>query len=105
MQKLTWHQLTTENHRGKQDDIFFIDARTGGYVNGRGRIYKTPDGVETWVLKLNLPGTYFRCIGFLDARRGFAGNIGTEYYPNVTDTTPLYETRDGGDTWTPVTKI
>lgn len=105
MQKLTWKQLTTESYRGKQDDIFFIDARTGWYVNGLGRIYKTTDGGETWVLKLNQPGTYFRCIAFLDAKRGFAGNIGTDYYPNVTDTTPLYETRDGGETWTAVTKI
>jgi photosystem II stability/assembly factor-like uncharacterized protein len=105
MQTLTWKQLTTEHHRGKQDDIYFIDARTGWYVNGLGRIYKTTDGGETWVLKLNQPGTYFRCIAFLDAKRGFAGTIGTDYYPNVTDPTPLYETRDGGDTWSAVTRI
>jgi photosystem II stability/assembly factor-like uncharacterized protein len=57
------------------------------------------------VKKLDQPGTYFRCIAFVDAKRGFAGNIGTDYYPGVTDTTPLYETRDGGETWTAVTKI
>ena len=28
--------------------------------------------------------------------------MGTDYYPNVTDTHPLYRTRDGGVTWTPV---
>lgn len=100
-----WRQLTTEAYRGKQDDIHFIDAKTGWYVNGSGRIYRTTDGGETWMLQLNKPGTYFRCIGFIDAQRGFAGNIGTEYYPNVTDTTPLYETRDGGDTWSAVTNI
>jgi photosystem II stability/assembly factor-like uncharacterized protein len=102
---MRWRQLTTENHRGKQDDIFFIDARTGWYVNGLGRIYKTTDGGDTWVLQFNKPGTFFRCIGFIDERRGFAGNIGTDYFPNVTDTTPLYETRDGGETWTAVTNI
>jgi hypothetical protein len=37
--------------------------------------------------------------------RGFAGNIGTNYFPNVTDTTPLYETSDGGDTWKPVAGV
>lgn len=100
-----WKQLTTEAYRGKQDDIFFIDERTGWYVNGSGRIYKTTDGGETWTLKLNKPGTYFRCIAFVDQNRGFAGNIGTEYFPNVTDETPLYETRDGGETWTAVTNI
>ncbi|HEX8254338.1 MAG TPA: hypothetical protein VF846_14430 [Thermoanaerobaculia bacterium] len=102
---LPWKQLTTEAYRGKQDDIFFIDEKTGWYVNGAGRIYKSTDGGETWVLKLNKPGTYFRCIAFVDEKRGFAGNIGTEYFPNVTDETPLYETRDGGETWTAVTSI
>ena len=48
------------------------------------------------------PGTYFRCVGFLDERTGFAGNIGPDYFPGVTDKTPLYRTADGGTTWTPV---
>lgn len=102
---LTWTKLPTEPFRGKQDDIFFINARVGWYVNGTGKIYKTTDGGATWTKQLDQPGTYFRCIAFLDEKRGFAANIGTEYYPNVTDTTPLYETRDGGATWTAVTKI
>ncbi len=50
--------------------------------------------------QLDKPGTYFRCIGFLDEKHGFAGNIGPNYFPGITDTTPLYETRDGGETWT-----
>lgn len=102
---LEWKQLPTEPYRGKQDDIVFIDAQTGWYVNGSGKIYKTVDGGATWTLKLNKPGTYFRCIAFIDEKRGFAGNIGTEYFPNVTDETPLYETRDGGETWSAVTNI
>lgn len=101
----TWTRLPAEPYKGKQDDIFFVDAGTGWYVNGQGKIYKTTDGGRSWTLKLHKPGTYFRCIGFLDAKRGFAGNIGTDYYPGVTDTTPLYETRDGGETWTAVTNI
>jgi photosystem II stability/assembly factor-like uncharacterized protein len=58
-----------------------------------------------WVEKLSKPGTYFRTIGFVDAQTGFAGNIGTDYFPGVTDTTPLYQTRDGGETWSAVTTI
>ncbi len=50
----------------------------------------------------NKPGTFIRALGFVDAQRGFLGNVG-DYYPGVTDTTPLYQTRDGGVTWTPVT--
>jgi photosystem II stability/assembly factor-like uncharacterized protein len=100
-----WQKLPTEPYKGKQDDIFFIDADTGWYVNGSGKIYKTTDGGKSWALKLDQPGTYFRCIGFIDDKRGFAGNIGPDYYPNVSDATPLYETRDGGETWKAVTKI
>lgn len=100
-----WVALETEPYRGKQDDIFFVTPETGWYVNGSGKIFKTVDGGRTWVKKLDQPGTYFRCIGFIDERRGFAGNIGPGYFPGVTDPTPLYETRDGGDTWTPVKTI
>ena len=100
-----WQKLTTEPYRGKQDDIFFVTPDTGWYGNGAGKIFKTTDGGQTWTQKLEQKGTYFRCLGFLDARHGFAGNIGTDYFPGVTDTTPLYETKDGGDTWNPVTNI
>jgi len=30
------------------------------------------------------------------------GTVGTDYFPNVTDTIPLYGTKDGGRTWKPV---
>jgi photosystem II stability/assembly factor-like uncharacterized protein len=101
----TWKKLTTEAYRGKQDDIFFVTPEIGWYVNGSGKIYKTTDGGATWVKQLDKPGTYFRCLGFLDENHGFAGNIGPDYFPNVSDTTPLYETKDGGATWNPVTTI
>ena len=94
-----WTKLKTEPFRGKQDDVYFITPEVGWYVNGSGKIYKTIDGGATWALKLNKPGTYFRAVGFVDEMRGFAGNIGTEYFPNVSDTTPLYQTSDGGETW------
>jgi photosystem II stability/assembly factor-like uncharacterized protein len=98
----TWQKLDTVAYRGKQDDIVFINPDTGWYVNGAGKIYKTTDGGKTWVEKLSKPGTFFRTIGFVDDKLGFAGNIGTDYFPGVTDTTPLYQTLDGGDTWTVV---
>jgi photosystem II stability/assembly factor-like uncharacterized protein len=100
-----WQKLDTVAYRGKQDDIFFLTPDLGWYVNGAGKIYKTTDGGRKWVEKLSKTGTFFRTIGFVDENIGFAGNIGTDYFPGVTDTTPLYVTQDGGETWNAVTGI
>jgi photosystem II stability/assembly factor-like uncharacterized protein len=100
-----WQKLETVAYRGKQDDIFFLTADLGWYVNGGGKIYKTIDGGKTWIEKLSQPGTFFRTVGFVNEKIGFAGNIGTDYFPGVTDTTPLYMTDDGGDTWRAVSAI
>jgi len=100
--KARWVKLQTEPYKGKQDDIFFVNPELGWYVNGKGKIFKTTDGGKTFVEKLSKPGTYFRAVGFLDELHGFAGNLGPDYFPGVTDDTPLYETLDGGDTWAPV---
>lgn len=102
LQGQTWQKLNTEAYPGKQDDICFINRQTGWYVNGYGRIFQTKDGGNTWVKQLEQKGTFFRCIAFLDSLRGFAGTVGTDYFPNVTDTIPLYKTVDGGKTWSPV---
>jgi photosystem II stability/assembly factor-like uncharacterized protein len=98
-----WQKIwTTEPYRGKQDDVTFIDAQTGWYVNGYGKIFHTEDGGNTWQMQLEKKGTFFRCITFVDKNVGFAGTVGTDYFPNVTDTIPLYGTKDGGKTWNPV---
>ena len=101
----TWQKLQTEPYKGKQDDIHFTDADHGWYVNGAGKIFATADGGKTWTLQLEQPGTYFRTVGFIDAENGFAGNIGIDYFPGVTDTRPLYRTRDGGKTWGAVERL
>jgi photosystem II stability/assembly factor-like uncharacterized protein len=97
-----WRQLPTVPYPGKQDDISFISPDTGWYGNGAGKLYRTTDGGETWTQVWDQPGTFIRALGFVDAQNGFLGNVGTNYYPNVTDTRPLYRTHDGGLTWTPV---
>jgi len=101
----TWATLPTVPYTGKQDDIVFVDANTGWYGNGAGKIYKTTDGGATWVEVASMTGTYFRALGFVDANHGFAGNIAPGYFPNVTDENVLYETKDGGATWAPVTGL
>lgn len=97
-----WKKLNSERYPGKQDDITFINEKEGWYVNGYGSIYHTTNAGETWEKQLEKKGTFFRCIAFVDSLRGFAGTVGTDYFPNVTDTIPLYGTSDGGKTWNPV---
>ncbi len=101
-QEYKWQLLSTEPYPGKQDDIYFIDEQKGWYVNGQGKIYHTADGGSSWIKQLDKPGTFFRTIAFLDDKTGFAGTVGTDYFPNVQDTIPLYKTTDGGMTWNPV---
>lgn len=100
-----WFKLSTEPYKGKQDDIFFTDAQHGLYVNGAGKIFKTTNGGQQWTMVLHKPGTYFRTVAMVDQQLGFAGNIGTDYFPGVSDATPLYVTRDGGEHWNPVSGV
>jgi hypothetical protein len=83
-----WRVLATEPYRGKQDDISFVSPELGWYGNGAGKLYRTANGGETWEKVWEQPGTFIRALGFLDALNGFLGNVGTDYYPGVTDTRP-----------------
>ncbi len=100
-----WTKLATEPYPGKQDAIDFVTPDVGWYGNGKGRVFKTVDGGASWTLVSEKPGTYVRALGFLDAQTGYLGNIGTDYFPGVSDTTPLYVTHDGGVSWSPVSGI
>ena len=98
-----WIKQPTEPYRGKQDDVVFFDVMTGWYGNGAGKLFKTTNGGQSWAQILDRPGTFIRALGFVDANLGFLGNIGPDYFPGVTDATPLYRTRDGGASWEAVT--
>ncbi len=100
-----WKKLNTDAYKGKQDDIFFADAKNGWYGNGSGKIYRTTDSGTNWQKVMDKEGFYVRCLAFLDSLHGFVGNVGTDYFPGVTDTTCMLETVDGGISWKPVTAI
>lgn len=97
-----WTVLDTVPFRGKQDDIVFVTPDLGWYGNGEGKIYRTTDAGQSWTLQWDQPGTFVRTLAFVDERTGFAGNVGTGYFPGVTDETLLYKTTDAGETWAPV---
>jgi photosystem II stability/assembly factor-like uncharacterized protein len=94
----TWHTLTTEAYPKKRDDIVFLDERAALYGTGKGNLYRTDDGGQSWHLIWSHPGTFIRSLAFLDAKHGFLGNLGVGL-ASVTDPVPLYETRDGGLSW------
>ena len=100
--KIVWRKLKTDAYPGKQDDIYFINQKLGWYINGYGSLYHTKDGGESWEKIFEKKGSFFRTLAFIDENIGFLGTVGTDYFPNVTDTIPLYKTTDGGKTWMPV---
>jgi photosystem II stability/assembly factor-like uncharacterized protein len=90
----------------KQDDIYFPSPMHGYAVSGpASAIYETKDGGGTFQKVYTHAGTYFRSILFVDDMHGFASNLGAGLSPQITDTNVLYETKDGGATWNPVTTI
>lgn len=99
-----WRLLPTPPYtlNNKQDAIAFASPSLGWYGNGLGRIYKTVDGGLHWQEVWRKPGTYVRALEFIDEKTGFMGNVGPGYFPGVVDRQPLYVTRDGGRSWSPV---
>ena len=95
-----WHTIQTEAYPKKRDDIVFLNQRTGFYGTGKGRLFRTDDGGRTWQLAWEHSGTFIRSLGFIDAQRGFLGNLGLGL-GGTTDPVPLYRTTDGGLTWLP----
>lgn len=80
---------------GRHDDVFFINPSVGWVVNLAGEIHKTIDGGVNWQLQRS-GGGGFRSVGFADSLRGWAGTL---------DGNLLFQTQDGGATWTRVQNI
>jgi hypothetical protein len=82
----------------KQDALAFADSWVGWYGNGTGQVYRTTDLGEHLQAVWNRRGTYVRALEFVDEKTGFLGNVGPDYFPNVTDRQPLDLTKDGAIT-------
>lgn len=71
-----WRTLATEAYPKKRDDIVFADSLTGFYGTGKGKLYRTQDGGQSWHLIWSKPDTFIRSLGFIDTKHGFLGNLG-----------------------------
>lgn len=91
---LAWQELPASPYNSyRSEDVSFVGAR-GWAVTGAGRAYRTDDGGASWRPPVQLNG-YLRATGFATPETGW---IGVLFSP-----TQLYETRDGGLSYTDVT--
>ncbi len=95
--ELTWRATNAPVASSRTDDIWFTDPQRGWAVNSNGQIVHTEDGFTTWEEQLHDPQVYFRCVGFGSESRGWVGTL--------TAGKRLFETIDGGATWTNVADL
>lgn len=89
-----WHELADSPYHGyRSEDVVFV-GRRGWAVNGSGGVWRTDDGGDTWAQTANL-FRYLRAATFPTPDIGWVGVLFNE--------TQLYETRDGGLTFTDIT--
>lgn len=96
---LGWRLLEGSPERdGRFDDVFFLDADRGWLFDTGGDIHRTTDAGETWELVYSDPDIRFRAGGMTTTQLGWAGSINR--FRDPTPNSSLYETTDGGETWT-----
>ncbi|MGH3921342.1 MAG: WD40/YVTN/BNR-like repeat-containing protein, partial [Pseudonocardiaceae bacterium] len=95
--ELTWLPTNAPVASSRTDDIWFTDPQRGWAVNSNGQIVHTEDGFITWQEQLHDPEVYFRCVGFASESRGWVGTL--------TADKRLFDTVDGGTTWTGVADL
>ncbi len=98
LQAQSWETLSSAPVTSRHNDVYFVSPDTGWVVDGSARIHRTHDGGQTWEQQFFQSESHLRSVAFLDAQRGWAGNVGVGEF-NTTDPTVLYGTNDGGETW------
>jgi photosystem II stability/assembly factor-like uncharacterized protein len=91
-----WHVLPAApgSGGGRHEDVWFATPLDGWVVNSEGRIWNTTDGGESWQQQFSTL-RFLRSVTFATPQRGWAGAL-------FTLLPVLYETSDGGATWTEV---
>lgn len=98
----SWQLLPDAPVVSRHNDAYFVTPDMGWIVNGSGEIFRTDDGGANWQRQLKQDQSHFRSVGFINDQEGWAGNVGAGEF-GTTDATALYQTLDGGQTWTPYT--
>lgn len=96
-----WKLCNSPAFNSRVDDIFMLNTKTGYAVCGDGKIVKTTDGGENWLL-MKQANIYCRSVEFINTEKGFVG--GFSFNTNV-DTNILRRTTDGGVTWTDLSPL
>jgi photosystem II stability/assembly factor-like uncharacterized protein len=89
----------TPTTRDRLWDAYFLTASTGWVVGAPGDVFKTTDGGETWDHRhASATALNFRAVAFAHDQFGWVGALNRLIDPEPD--AALYETRDGGVTWT-----
>lgn len=97
-----WNPTSAPEAGSRYDDIWFVSPKVGWAVNSDGQVLHTDDGGTHWIQQFRTPmiGTsavYLRCISFANDQKGWVGTL--------TDVYRMFQTVDGGTTWTLVTNL
>ncbi|QDV81758.1 ferritin-like domain-containing protein [Stieleria magnilauensis] len=95
--KMAWRRTNAPDASSRTDDIWFVDPQRGWAANSNGKIIFTSDGGDSWGEQLSDPTVYFRCLGFVDDKTGWAGTL--------TAGKRLFHTTDGGANWAEATNL